>query len=78
MQLKKTKKREECEDAIVKHLLAISKIYNKYNPEGTYLSIYLSGAGCKDFVVNNAYMDDDIDAPIEFYVFDGKKGCVYG
>lgn len=72
------KKRDACEKAIAKHLLAIADIYRKYNPEGEYLSMALFSNGANNVHVhaNNAYYEEDKHAPIEFYVINGEMGRV--
>jgi hypothetical protein len=70
----RTKKRDKCENDILKHLCAIRDIYRKYNPAGTYLSICISGNHCDTVSANNEYWDADREKPIDFYVIgDGEK-----
>lgn len=71
-------KREDCEKAILKHLIAIADIYKKYNPIGDYLSIYINnrvenGNGCefgnwdtRRIAANNLYWGKDKGRQINF------------
>lgn len=76
MRLKKSKERDACEEAILNHLLAIQKIYRKYNPDGRYLNMSFGHDDCH-ISVNNAHWDNDKDFPIDFYYINGVKGSVY-
>ena len=76
MRLKKSKERDACEEAILKRLLEIRKIYRKYNPNGRYLTMSF-GHNDDHITVNNAHWGNDKDFPIDFYYINGEKGCVY-
>ena len=56
--------RQEVEDAIFEHLKAIKDIYLKYNPEGSYLSMFIN-AQSRYFHVNNASYDEDRKRPVD-------------
>ena len=66
--------REQCEKKIRDLMIQIDKVYQEYNPEGTYLSLCIVG----DFArVNNSYYSDDsddADHPLDmFYRIKGKR-----
>ena len=72
MKLRKLK-RNECEEQILELLEEIKQVYRRYNPDGEYLTMVISGTHIS---ANNAYWEKDSKRPLEFYVNDGKKGSV--
>lgn len=57
-------KREECEKQIRDLMIQIDKVYHEYNPEGTYLNMFIIG----DFaLVNNSYYRNDVDRPLDMH-----------
>lgn len=72
--MKRTKRRDKCENEILNHVRAIRDIYRKYNPSGTYLSICITGNNFNQITANNEYWEADMKNPIDFYaVGDGEK-----
>lgn len=53
--------RNEVEQLIVAHLLAIKDLYERYNPNADYLNCCIQRGS---ITTNNAYWDEDHDYPI--------------
>lgn len=64
--------RLEVETKIVEHLDAIKKLYQQYNPEGTYLSLCISKFGAS---FNNEYWDRDRCYPVDYFRHEGSEEC---
>ena len=64
LQMKATMTREECEKRILEKLKEIKEIYEEYNPNADYLSLFVR----KDFLqFNNVYWAEDSKHPLNGY-----------
>ena len=65
--------RKQCENAILRRLEEIRRLYKRYNPDGDYLSISINN----DIIcVNNEHWAADKEHPLDFYTYNGNKGSV--
>lgn len=59
--------REECEKAIAQKMKEIKHIYSLYNPEGSYLSLYMRKDENGEILSFwNSYFDTDNEKPINY------------
>lgn len=62
-------KKQLCESLLISKLYEINDIYNKYNPEGNYLTLAIVNGS---FIINNDHYDRDKNNPIDIYVGGGE------
>lgn len=56
--------RKDIEIALVKKMMEIQELYKQYNPEGNYLSCYIT----QDYIsCNNSYFDEDAEHPVNVF-----------